>query len=267
MMAGMTSRTKGQIAWGVGLALVAVVVGTAVLQRVALRHDRRALAALDAAEPAVRRQAAMIVAAEYTPAARARLAAGLREEPDAAVREAGVYALGRRGTAGDFAVVADLARGDEDGYVRYRAWWAAARLDGAGFARLVDAHAGGDGWDAIGQAYGRLEMGDVSGAETLLHWAESGTAAQRGAASQALYHTLAPLLEAAGRWPIEQAVGLGDVWPAALVAEVRARCATMDLAAVAADARQAFEEQADIQARAGKLERAEGRLAWLLGLD
>jgi hypothetical protein len=78
-------------------------------------------------------------------------------------------------------------------------------------------------------------FGHRRGVEALLHWAASGSPAERQAASLALYRGLAPLLDMIGRWPIQFEVREGDAWSPELVDKVQRRYTGLPLQAMAND--------------------------------
>jgi hypothetical protein len=260
--------------WRLPLALVLTVLGLPFLGTCALawdsfatRHDRAAQRLLESADPDARRLGASLAAREEAPHALHAIGHTLTQhtEFDPAVRESCVYALGRRGESGDFDVVAQVTRDDADPYVRHAAWIAAARLDPERFRALASqAPDGGEAWDRIGLACGRLEIGDMTGMDELLRWAAEGDPHQQRVASLALYRGVAPLLEAVGRWPLQFPVREGQPWPAELVAEVRRRCSGLDLRAIAADTRPHVIRAAAVRRDVGRLNATRGRLARFL---
>ncbi len=205
------------------------------------------------------------MAAEHAPRAARLIARRLAREIDPGVREAYVYALGWAGRPQDFDLIADIVRNDLAPYNRHTAWLSAARLDPERFRDLAATTAvGPDGWDQIGLAYAWLEVGDVRGVDELLHWAVAGASGQRAGAARALYRRVAPLLDAAGHWPLDVTVKDGEEWPAELVAAIRRRCAELDLQALAADTHPHTARAVAVRRNAGKLHRARERLARLL---
>jgi HEAT repeat protein len=247
-----------------GLVIVTVAI-IATWNLITTRYDRRATRLLDSQDPADRRQGAWIAATESAPFALLTLPARLCDEPDAGVRAAYLYALGQQGDARDFALVMRYAAGDPDPHARFTAWVAAAHLDPDPFRdAAASAQPASHPWDAIGLARGWLVIGDVRGIPTLFDWAERGTPDQRREASRALYRHIAPLLESVGRWPIDAGVTAYDAWPPELVAEVRRRCAGLDLQAMTDDALPHLAASAETRRNAGKVLRARERIARLL---
>jgi hypothetical protein len=226
-------------------AVVGVVAAAALWQTVLSRpvrtvRQRRALMqALRSPDPQTRKQAAWAVTESPGPNLEAFLIRGIiGAERDPDVREAYVYALGRLEDSRNFAAIESAIDSDPSGYVRAAAWLAAARCDPQHFRTLAETHAPPDDpWDRIGIGQGRLFLGDVCGIGELLHWAGAGSDSQRLAAARALLKGLRPLLDAAGRWPIDADVAEGEPWPAELVGEIERRCATLDLQAIMDDLR------------------------------
>jgi len=215
-----------------------------------------------------RKQAAWRVAEERTGveaslAIRPRLETGDELDPD--VREAYVYALGRVGAAGFADTVETVARTDESGYVRAAAWLALARIDADRFRQLFASQAAPeDPWDQIGLAQGWAEHGDYRGLDELLHWAEHGDHSQRVVAARALLNSVAPVLEAVGRWPLEADPQPGEPWPAELVAEVDRRARGLNLESLATEVRSRFEATKRVRRNVSRLTGARERLAQLL---
>jgi len=215
-----------------------------------------------------RKQAAWRVAeeragVEASLAIRPRLETG--EEPDPDVREAYVYALGRVGAAGFAETVETLARTDESGYVRAAAWLALARIDADRFRQLVAAQpTPDDPWDRIGVAQGWAEHGDYRGLDELLHWAVHGDHSQRVVAGRALYSSLAPVLEAVGRWPLDADPQPGEPWPAELLTQVAVRATGLELESLAREVWSRFEATKRVRRNVRRLTGARERLAQLL---
>jgi hypothetical protein len=224
---------------------VCVVTATAICLTVVNSRGRRPLwrseiaAALESTDPQARKEAAWRLIERPDPLMVTRLVRGLMgAEPSPDVREAYVYTLGRLGDSRNFPAIESAIDSDPSGYVRAAAWLAAARADPQHFRTLVATRAPPEHpWDRIGVAQGRLCLGDTSAVEKLLHWAVSGDDSQRNVASRALFKWLRPLLDAVGRWPVGASVGQAQTWPPALIEEVAARCATLDLQAIAEDTR------------------------------
>ena len=240
-------------------------VGVLAWDVIADRQERRMIAQLQSSDAESRRQGAWCATSEGIVRAIHLVARQLPAERDPSVRESYVHALGRSGRQEDFDLIAAVVRDDPDARVRQAAWIATARLDERRFRQLTQAVAvRSDAWDRIGIAYAWLETWDVRGVDDLLHWAVEGTPDQRLAAAQALYRHVAPLLEAAGRWPIGGTVREGQEWPAELVAETGRRCAEVNLQAIADDTRPHVARAALVRRNMGKVTHARERLAWLL---
>lgn len=253
---------RGAVAGLVGLLLVST--GVAVEYWRVGRHDREALALLRSSQDETRKLGAWVVARQDAPAALQFIAQTLndRSETDAAVRESFVYALGRAGDARHSDSVAEVVRYDPDAYVRQAAWVAAARLDAARFRNLAaEITPRPDPWDQLGRACAWLEIGDLRGLETLLDAALADDEQQRRVAGMALYRGVAPLLEAAGHWPIQYVVHEGQPWPPDVVAEVRRRAAALDLDALASDTRRHVAKAALVRRNVWRLHHTRDRLA------
>ena len=223
------------------------------------RHDRAALKLLQSASGIERREGAWHAANHDAPRALVWMARRLyeRSEEDPDARESYAHALGRGGDPTYFDVVERVAQTDPDGYVCQSAWLATARLDADRFAAVAEGTPPRDDpWEQSGRAAAWLEIGDVRGVDDLLHWAVAGTEQQARPVSLALTRGLAPLLEAVGRWPSEYDIREGNLWPAALVAEVQRRCRTLDLQAIADDTLRHRERTARVQRNVGRMNRA-----------
>jgi len=255
----------------VAAAMAIIVGGSLLLIRLTSRPaavDARLVRLLRAGSTEQRKQAAWRVAeeragVEASLAIRPRLETG--EEPDPDVREAYVYALGRVGAAGFAETVETLARTDESGYVRAAAWLALARIDADRFGRLVASQPmPEDPWDRIGVAQGWAEHGDYRGLDELLHWAEHGDHSQRVVAARALLNSVAPVLEAVGRWPLGADPKPDEPWPAELVAEAGRRARGLNLESLATEVRSRFEATRRVRRNVSRLTGARERLAQLL---
>jgi nucleotide-binding universal stress UspA family protein len=254
------------------LALLAVVLGAGLagfwtLTR--LRHNHAVVRLLESPAADSRKQGAWVAARERIPEALGYIDGRLTSasEEDRNVREMFVYALGRSGRPEYFETVARVVRQDPDPYVRQSAWLAAARLDPARFRQLARREPPLDGaWDRIGRASAWLETGEVRQADItlLLERAAAGDLDQKRVCSLMLFRTVAPLLEAVGRWPIEYSVHQGEPWPDELVAEVERRCHQVDLAAVAEDTRPHLARAAAVRREVGRLNNTREEIASLV---
>ncbi len=167
--------------------------------------DRDALNLLGQDNPDTRRLGAWMAARERAPKALAEMARRLAasSETSPLVRESYVYGLAHGTEPGQLDVLEQIVSADPSPYVRQAAWRALARRDPGRFGTAARAGTTyDDPWDQIGLACGWLEVGDTRGVDTLLHWAANGSAEQKQVASLALSRGLAPLLEAAGCWPL-----------------------------------------------------------------
>jgi hypothetical protein len=249
------------------VVVVAVAAGGLAWGVFGGRAERAAARLLQSDNPEARKQGAWLAARERTPGALAEIANRLQahHETDPSVRAAYVYALGRSGDAAYFDRVAAIVRDDDDAFLRHAAWLAAVRADPRRFPELAaTAPVRDEPWDQIGRAAAGLEVGDTRGATVLLRWAADGDPQQQQVAALALYRGVAPLLEATGRWPPAFTVREGEPWPGALVAEVRRRCAALDLQAIADDTRPHWAYAAPVRRDVARLTSLRERLAGLL---
>lgn len=232
------------------LALVALLAYIGIFWlRPRVRHEyiRAKLAEqLASSDSAERIEAAWRFVDAPEPDIETRIAGGLMgDEKDPEVREAFAGALGRFGQVPEIsttrraALIAPLRHVidlDPSGEVRAAAWLAVARIDRAAFDAIRDEKgAAADPWDQIGQAQARLQLNDMSGVLTLLHFAGHGETAERVIASKAVFKNLRPLLDSVGRWPIEATQREGEAYPAALADEIARRCQGLDLAMISRD--------------------------------
>jgi hypothetical protein len=237
--------------------VVLAIVGASSWVRSDLRYDHEVFARLNSPDPEHRKQGAWLVAERGTPKTVQWLADQLLggTETSTDVRESYVHSLGRAGDDQLFPLVTRLITDDPEPYVRQAAWLAAARLRPIEFRLFAANHEPlATPWDRIGWAYAWLETGDPRGVAELLHWAAAGDYDQRRVACLALNRNLAPLIEAAGRWPAE--FDLRDEtkpWPPELVAEIERRCVGLDLAGLAADWQVQQARAAPIRRNVGKL--------------
>jgi hypothetical protein len=246
------------------LSLALLAASVLLVTTFRARHDRAALRLLHGDNPDDRKRGAWIAADQAAPHAHALLAQRLREqyEPESGVREAYVYALGRSGNPEYFDVLAAVITGDDDAYVRQAAWIATARVAPDRFRDLAATTPPHDNaWDQVGLVAAWLEVGDTRGVAELLRYAVEGDPQQRRVAALALYRGVAPLLDAAGRWPIQANVREGEPWGPELVAEVRRRCGALDLQAMADDLRPHLAGAAGLRRNVARLTSLRDRLA------
>ena len=261
-----TRRRRGSLVGLAALIVLAAVGWWLVPDLLQARFRTRLTQQLHSAEPETRKQAAWAVADRDDQYGTDLLVSALlADEPDEAVREAYVYALGRAGDPSALAAIENVIDRDPSGYVRAAAWLAIARLDPQHFATLAcTTSAPEQPWNQIGLAQGALEIGDVSRVDTLLHWAEAGTHTQRIVASRALYKRLRPLLDTAGRWPLDADVAEGEPWTAELIEQVRTRVAQFDIQAIANDSRPHEQVAEQVRRTVARITRARDRLAGAL---
>ncbi len=235
MLPAVMRQSRRTWPWLVLAGLVAAgILGPPLRQRLI---RARLVRLLSSPQPQDRKRAAWSTIEHEDPAAVALLVQGLTgAEDDPDVREAYVYSLGRIGGRKLFPIVELVVRSDPSAYVRSAAWLAAARIDREQTRRLLaDVPPVDTPWDRIGRARARLLTGDASAFDELLYWAEHGDAGQKVVASRGLTRWLVPVLDAVGRWPVHVEPIMGQPWPVELVREVRARCARLDLQAIAED--------------------------------
>lgn len=248
----MTRRNKWIIGFAgalvIGMILAATLPDLARRLRTAGAQDRL-LHLMKSPDREQRKQAAWAAIERPNPDLEQFMARGvLGDEPDAGVREAYVYALGNLGDQRHFAVIETAIDTDPSGYVRSAAWLAAARIDPVHFRILADTRsAPRDAWDRLGLAQGRLMLGDVRDTGELFEQARGDDLSRRLVACRALYKWLRPLLDAAGRWPVDATVTEAQPWPSEFVNEIERRCATLDLQAVADDTHQHDQAAAPVQ--------------------
>jgi hypothetical protein len=261
-------KQPASVVLGVVGLLAALVVWKGVISPRAWqsRYRAQAMEALDSPDPEVRKQAAWAAIDWPDPALEAFMIRGVMgAESQADVREAYVYSLGRLGNPRSFAAIEFSLDLEPNGYVRAAAWLAAARIDSKHFYTLVETCPRPDRpWDQIGIAQGRLSLGDVRGVDRLLHWALAGDDTQRNVASRALFKGLQPLLDAAGRWPVDASVEEGQPWPPAFVREIEQRCVGLPLQAIADEARRHSAAAYRVRRNVARLTGTRERLAGLL---
>ena len=216
-----------------GVVIIALALTLLARQRTA---DSDVLLWLKSEDPSQRQLGAWLAADRRDSAGAEYIAKQLAEDAEAVadVRASYAQTLGSFGSLEHFSLVAELASADSSGVVRQAAWVAAARIDPAAFEELAESYAGGDDvWNEIGLALGYLHAGDVGDVPALLGRAGDGEEAIRLVVSSGLSQELVPLLEVAGRWPLDADVREGEPWPPALVTEIERRCASIDLQDVA----------------------------------
>lgn len=266
------SRRRRKLYLGLLALLAIIAVAVFVVQpwlrgQIRAQRARTLLQSLDSPDPQERKRAAWQVAERVqTTVADKRLIPRLRDrmESDPDVRESFVYALGRLGRRSDAPVLAQVARQDPSGYVRQAAWLAFARVDAEQFRDTAAQTAARDEWDRLGLAEGRLSVGETRAVGDLLDFAESGDAAQRVIAARSLQKGLRPLLETAGRWPVNVSARPGEPWPAEFVAEIRQRCAALDLQHIFDDSRRHIDDAHELRRKIGRVTGARERVRRLL---
>lgn len=236
---GRKSRARLRIA--AAAARIVVIISAAILLTllgwlgfvlIERQNQSRILIELQSADAESRRRAAARVVDAPFPAALDVIADALvrRKHEDADTRESFVHALGRVGGRAHMAAVEALIDSDPSGFVRAAAWLALARIDAEHMRTMRGAdRVRSDPWDRLGVAQARLAVGDVSEAEVLMALVETGEPGQRQVASRALHKWLRPLLEAAGRWPLDADPAEGETWPRELVHRVRQECRELRL--------------------------------------
>lgn len=230
----------------------------------ARRHARR-LALLESADAGARKQAAWSLVDDPDPELIALIGRRLLgPERSADVRESFVWTLGSLHDPRSFPAIEEALDVERDGYVRAAAWLAAARADGARFEHLAEQQPPASLWDRIGIAQGRLALGNVADVGLLLDVAATGSDQQRYVAGRALHKWLRPLLETAGRWPLDEGGSAAGAWPAEFVALVARRCAELDLPAIAADNRRFAAALARLHRDVARITNARNDLAGLL---
>ncbi|HOO17016.1 MAG: HEAT repeat domain-containing protein [Phycisphaerae bacterium] len=227
-----------------GLAVVAAIVAVSAVVIVPelwrAAAERHLMHLLTSTDEEARKQGAWQAVTRSPGPATDFMCAALSQgrEPSPGVRESYVYALGRMRLQSALPLLLRLARADESGYVRQAAWIAAARVDFEQFraaAREVENCA--DTWDRIGIATALMEADDFSQLDLLFDVAASGDDFQRNVAAAALRRYLRPLLQAAGRWPVNAEISVDGAWSPAFIAEVRGRAASLNLPQIAAHSR------------------------------
>jgi hypothetical protein len=231
------------------------------------QSSQRRVRQLHAADPQLRRAAAWALAERPDRRGELELARrlDLESETDADVREAMVHTLGQLGNPQHFGPVIRAAEFDESGFVRQAAWLSAALLDAVRFRDFIaDRPPARDAWDRVGLAQARLAVGDVSAVSDLLELAADGPPEPRALAMRAIERQLAPLLELAGRWPLDAPDRASGEWPVKFLIELRRRCQELDLAALSARIRQLDHEARRLRRDIGRVIGGRERLVRLL---
>lgn len=267
-------QRQSSVPWGrylavtVGAVMLLGLTGGSLAWLLAGRHDREALELLASTDPEARRVGAWRTTQHDSMLHSRRAiieALESRSEAVPAVRESYVHALGRTRDADCFPLIASVLQNDPDAYVRHTAWIAAARVDPEGFRRLAaEVPERDEAWDELGRACAWLELGELRGIDDLLEWAAAGEVAQQRVASLALMRGVAPLLDAAGRWPRAYVVREGERWSRELVDLVAARLVGLDVQAVADQIAPSVERAAEVRRVVRRLTSTRDRIARLL---
>ena len=194
---------------------------------------------MQSADRETRKQAAWAAIERSNPTLETYMVKGvLGDESDAGVREAYVYALGNLSNRRHFAAIENAIDTDPSGYVRSAAWLAAARIDPRQFQTLADTRTAIESpWDRLGRAQAWLYLGDVREVGELLAQARVGDQDRSYIASRALHKWLRPLLDAAGRWPLDGDGKSAGVWSPEFVDRISRICSEVGLQAVSDDTR------------------------------
>lgn len=219
---------------------------------------------LDSSQPADRQKAAWMIAEEGLPGGVGDILKRIRSEHDPDTREAYLYALGRVPEPRSLEAVVDELHCGTSGYPRHAAWLALARINPPEFRRLSEKPPILDPWDRLGIAHGRLALRDVRDVETLIEFALRGDIDQRRVACAAIGQLLRPLLDSAGRWPLESPGSHERLWPPALVCEIAARCDGLDLQTIADGHARHGNQDAAMSRSLRRLNNARNRIAYLL---
>ena len=264
----MTKTAKRRLAAPLMVAAilaVSAVVVVAGLWRTAA--ERQVMHLLTSPHEEARRQGAwQAVKRSSRPAADFMYAALSQDrELSPGVRESYVYAMGRMPLKSALPLLLRLARTDESGFVRQAAWVTAARLNFEQFraaAREVENRA--DTWDRIGIAAALIEADDCSQLDLLFDAAANGDDFQRNIAGAVLRRYLRPLMQAAGRWPVNADISVDGIWSPAFIAEVRRRAASLNLPQIAAYSRPEQQGTEALRRAIGRIYGARARLVHAL---
>ncbi len=260
--------------WIAGVIVVGVLIGggwllaSGVISGHGVGKEDALLQKMQSADREGRKKAAWAAIERTNPALEGLMIEGvLGDEPDAGVREAYVYALGNLRNRRHFAAIETALDTDPSGYVRSAAWLAAARIDPRQFYTLADARSEVESpWDRLGIAQGRLYLGDVRGVGELLAQARVGDLDRGYIAGRVLDKWLKPLLDAAGRWPLDGDGRSAASWSPEFVDEISRIGEQVGLQAVAEDTRKHDAAAARVRRYVMRINRArEGLVALLFG--
>ena len=281
--ASPAARTRRRVFRALGIYfLVGISAGLySMWSTASLQHAGRLLHQLSHGDREARKQAAWALADASHRVYCRNLTVRLdpNAEPDADVREAVVYALGRFADPNSAADVAETVQHDPSGYVRQAAWLALARIDGAAFRALAAREDPAQGvgsaaatapngapraWTELGIVQGRMELGDFGDAPRLLALACDAPEDVRLVARRAVARRIAPLLEVSGRWPLTVNAATPEAWSSADLALVNARCQGRDLGVVSAQTRPFAAQAVALRYNLGKLLKTRQRVAQVL---
>ena len=259
----------------VALAVSVVVAVVIVRQAGADGHLRKVLATGDADS---RRAVLWRVADHGRVALTPSVARLLATDASRDVREAAAYCLGRLASSAAGPPLSAALDNESSGFVRQAIWLALARADAPAFRQRAAASASqlaterdhsadqdpNADWDELGVIQGRMELGDYRDLERLFALAASADAWPRQLACRAVQRWVAPLMDAAGCWPLAAEDGPPHEWPPELLAEIRRRALTLRMQPLADDCRRHLARAHDIQVYRAKLNKASALLAKVL---